>query len=51
MRLYLLQMAGPVDLVIRAQDQAYTAGFQELRAELVSATHRLAQAVRKEGAS
>lgn len=50
-RLYLLQIAGPVDVVIRAQDQAYDARFEELRTELIGVTQRLAQAVRKEGAS
>lgn len=50
-RLYLLQMAGSVDVVIRAQEQAYDAHFDELRTELVTVTQRLAQAVRKEGAS
>lgn len=44
-------MAGPVDVVIRAQEGAYNVGFQELRAELIGVTKRLVQAVRKEGAS
>lgn len=50
-RLYLLRVAAPVDVVIRAQDQAYDARFEELRTELISVMQRLAQAVRKEGAS
>ena len=50
-RLYLLRMAGSVDVVIRAQEQAYDAPFDELRVELVDAAERLARGVRKEGAS
>ena len=44
-------MAGSLDVVIRAQEQAYAAGFHELRTELVDIIERLAQAVRKEGTS
>ena len=51
MRLYLLRIATPVDVVIRVQEQAYDAHFEELRTELISVTQRLAQAVRKEGTS
>ena len=51
-RLYLLGMVGSVDVVIRAQEQAYDARFEELREELIRVTQRLAQAVRREeGAS
>src|ERR671915_313382 len=50
-RLYLLRIAGPVDVVIRAQDHAYNARFEELRQELVSVMQRLAQAVWKEARS
>lgn len=50
-RLHLLEMAGPLDVVIRVQEQAYTAPFEELRTELIHVTLRLAQAVGKEGTS
>jgi hypothetical protein len=35
--------------VIRAQEQAYDAPFDELRAELVGITEQLAHAVRRAG--
>lgn len=50
-RLYLVRMAHSVDVVIRVQEQAYDASFEELRAELIRVTQQLAGAVRKEGRS
>jgi RNase P protein component len=44
-------MTGPVDVVIRAQEQAYDAHFEELREELLDVIQRLEQAVRREGTS
>jgi ribonuclease P protein component len=50
-RLYLLGVPVSIDVVIRVQEQAYDARFEELRAQLIDATERLARAMRKEGAS
>jgi ribonuclease P protein component len=50
-RLYLLPMAGSIDVVIRANETAYDAGFEELRTELTGVIQRLAQTVRKGSAS
>jgi RNase P protein component len=40
-------MAGSIDVVIRANETAYDARFEELRTELTDVIQRLAQAVRK----
>lgn len=44
-RLYLLPMSESIDFVIRTRDEAYTASFEQLRADLQEVMKRLRHAL------
>ena len=44
-RLHLLPRAEPIDFVIRARSEAYSASFEELRLDMVAAVERLSRAL------
>ena len=48
-RLHLLPRAEPIDFVIRARGEAYSASFEELRVDLMAAVERVSRAVQLTG--
>lgn len=44
-RLHLLPRGVPIDFVIRARSEAYSASFEELRLDMVAAVERLSRAI------
>lgn len=49
LRLHVLPVVPPADVIIRARDDAYTASFADLRSQLLQVVQSVARALRQPG--